>query len=199
MTYKKYKYLIFSDLFRIKANVKKSSLIKELIFGESYKYIFWMRTSNYLKYKSSIYFPLYLISRLMLNKYTYKFAIGIPYLTKIDSGFFIGHFSGIFINTNAIIGKNCNLSQGVTLGKSNRGNNKGVPIIGDNVYIGPDAKIIGNIKVGNNVAIGANCVVTKDIPDNSVVVGIPGKVISHEGSNGYINCTEYDNFLKKEI
>lgn len=60
------------------------------------------------------------------------------------------------------------------------------------MYIGPGAKMFGSIKIGNNVAIGANCVVTKDIPDNAVVVGIPGKVISYEGSNGYVNRTDYE-------
>jgi serine O-acetyltransferase len=78
------------------------------------------------------------------------------------------------------------------LGKANRGVRKGYPVIGDNVYIGPGAKIVGNVHIGNNVAIGANCVVTKDIPDNSVVVGVPGRVISLESSVGYINRTDYD-------
>jgi serine O-acetyltransferase len=68
----------------------------------------------------------------------------------------------------------------------------GYPILGDNVYIGPGAKIIGGIKIGNNVAIGANCVVTKNIPDNSVVVGIPGRVISQDGVTGYIDNIDYE-------
>ncbi len=54
------------------------------------------------------------------------------------------------------------------------------------MYIGPGAKIIGNIKIGNNVSIGANTVVTKDVPENSVVVGIPARVISNNGSEGYV-------------
>ena len=75
---------------------------------------------------------------------------------------------------------------------ANRGVRKGYPVIGDNVYIGPGAKVIGNVYVGNNVAIGANCVVTKNVPDNSVVVGIPGNVISSKGSTGYVNRTDYE-------
>ena len=62
-----------------------------------------------------------------------------------------------------------------------------------NIYIGPGAKIVGAVRIGNNVAIGANCVVTKDVPDNSVVVGIPGKVISQKGSTGYVIRTDYDD------
>ena len=97
------------------------------------------------------------------------------------------------INGRSVIGKNCNISQGVTLGQANRGQNKGYPILGDNIYIGPGAKIVGAVKIGNNVAIGANCVVTKDVPDNSVVIGIPGKVISQKGSKDYVTKTDYDN------
>ena len=97
------------------------------------------------------------------------------------------------MNDKSTIGKNCNISHGVTLGQANRGINKGYPILGDNIYIGPGAKIIGAVKVGNNVAIGANCVVTKDVPDSSVVVGIPGKVISQQGSRSYIDRIDYDD------
>ena len=86
-----------------------------------------------------------------------------------------------------IIGKNCNLSHGVTIGVNRRGERQGVPTIGDNVYIGPGAKLFGGISVGDNVAVGANCVVTHDVPENGVVVGVPGRIISYEGSQGYIN------------
>ena len=91
------------------------------------------------------------------------------------------------INPKTIIGNNCNIQQGVTIGNMNRGKRKGSPMIGDNVLIGAGAKIIGNVKVGNNVAIGANAVVVDDIPDNAVVVGIPAKIVSYNGSKGYIN------------
>lgn len=97
------------------------------------------------------------------------------------------------INGKSIIGNNCNISQGVTLGVANRGKYEGCPKLGDNIFIGPGAKILGAVTIGNNVAIGANCVVIKDIPDNSVVVGIPGRVISQEGSLGYVNRTDYDD------
>jgi serine O-acetyltransferase len=131
----------------------------------------------------------------MLNHLVYKLGISISPSTEIGSGFYIGHFGGIVINGKSVIGKNCNISQGVTLGQANRGKNIGYPTLGDNIYIGPGAKIVGAVKIGNNVAIGANCVVTKDIPDNSVVVGVPGKVISQEGSIGYVNKIDYDNWI----
>lgn len=122
----------------------------------------------------------------------YKYGISISYRTRIGAGLYIRHFGGIVVNQKAIIGKNCNLSHQTTVGRVNRGPQIGTPVIGDNVYVGPGAKVIGDIVCGNNVAIGANCVVTKDIPDNSVVVGIPGKIISSKGSVGYIDRIDYD-------
>ena len=91
------------------------------------------------------------------------------------------------VNQGAIIGNNVNISQGVTIGMANRGEKAGVPVIGNEVYIGPGAKIIGAIKVGNNVAIGANAVVTHDVPDNAVVGGVPARIISMKGAEGYVN------------
>lgn len=90
------------------------------------------------------------------------------------------------VNPKAIIGKNCNISCGVVIGETFRGQRIGVPRIGDYVYIAPGAKIIGNVLIGNNVAIGANCVVTRDLPDDAVAVGVPARVISMAGSDGYI-------------
>lgn len=137
-------------------------------------------------------YALFPFTWLILRHYELKYGISISYQTQIGSGLFIGHFGGIVVNQYAVIGKNCNLSHQVTLGKANRGDKKGFPVIGDNVYIGPGAKIIGKIKIGDNAAIGANCVVTKDVPNYGVVVGIPGKVISFEGSAEYINKIDYD-------
>ena len=191
MKYKEYQYLIYSDLYRIVGNKKVSYLIKQIFLGESFKYIFWMRTARYFSQNILFKYTLYPIARVLLNHYKYKFGIDISYKTNIGSGLYIGHFSGIIVSFQSKIGNNCNISQGVTIGQVNRGKNKGYPILGDNVYIGAGAKIIGNIKIGNNVAIGANCVVTKDIPDSGVVVGIPGKVISYDGSLSYINRTDY--------
>jgi len=129
----------------------------------------------------------------MLRRYRYRYGISIPSNTQIGEGFYIGHFGGIVVNQDCLIGKNCNISQGVTLGQANRGKNKGTPTIGNNVYIGPGVKVVGKVRIGNNVAIGANSVVTKDMPDNSVVAGVPAKVISDGGVSGYISHIDYIN------
>ena len=194
MKFNEYKYLIQSDLYRYREKISLGSLINTLFSygkGEGFKYSFWMRTATYTQSHLILKYSIYPFVRHMLYFYKYKFGISILHSTKIGSGFYIGHFGAIVINEKCIIGKNCNISQGVTLGQSNRGKNKGVPTLGDNVYLGPGVKVIGNITIGDNVAIGANCVVTKDIADNSVAVGIPATVISLNGSKGYINRTNY--------
>jgi serine O-acetyltransferase len=149
-----------------------------------------MRVGHFIK-KNDYFRHLYPFFFLFYWRKGIRFGFDIPVSTKIGSGFYIGHFGGVIISGGAVIGKNCNISQGVTIGVVNRGANAGCPQIGDNVYIGPGAKIFGKVIVGNNVAIGANSVIVKDCPDNSVVAGVPGKVISYLGSTGYINRTDY--------
>lgn len=100
---------------------------------------------------------------------------------KIDRRLFIDHGMGVVIGETTIIGKNVTLYQGVTLGGTGKERGKRHPTIGDNVVIGAGAKVLGNITIGNNVQIGANAVVIKDVPDNSTVVGVPGRIVKREG------------------
>ncbi|MBN1559803.1 serine acetyltransferase [candidate division KSB1 bacterium] len=172
------------------------ALLRTLVCGGPFKYSFWMRSCQYLDSHSLLKYTFFPIAWLWLHHLNYKFGISISYKTQIGSGFYIGHYGGIVVNSKSIIGKNVNISHGVTLGLANRGRKKGVPTLGDNIYLGPGAKIVGAVTIGNNVAIGANCVVTRDIPDNAVVIGIPGRVISQSGAKGYIVRTDYEDKIK---
>jgi serine O-acetyltransferase len=110
-------------------------------------------------------------------------GIELPRSATIGPGFYIGHFGGITIAPDVVIGRNCNISQDLTIGLSGQGEKAGVPTIGDNVYIGPGARVFGKISIGSNVKIGANAVVYKDIPDNAIVVLDPGfKIVSYKGN-----------------
>lgn len=113
----------------------------------------------------------------LLNKFI-EITAGISISAKahIGKGFYIGHFGGIFIHPGVIAGENCSIGQGVTIGTSGLGKTE-VPKIGNDVYIGTGAKIFGGITIGNNVRIGANAVVIKNIPDNTTAVGIPARVV----------------------
>jgi serine O-acetyltransferase len=195
--FRTYRQLVMSDLYRIGARTAFRHLIYEVIFGESFRYVFWMRTCRYTRGLRVLKYALHPIARLFLRHHRYKLGISIPYDTDIGKGFYIGHFGGIVVNDETRIGNNCNISHGVTIGRGNRGPRRGCPAIGNNVFIGPGAKLFGSINIGNNVAIGANCVVTNDVPDNAVVAGVPGKVISLNGSYEYVRRTDYEKCEKK--
>ena len=117
-----------------------------------------------------------------------KFGFQISWGTTIGEGFYLGHLGNIIINSEAVIGKNVNIAQGVTIGISNRGKTKGVPTIGDDVWIGANSTIVGGIKIGNNVLIAPNTFVNFDVPSNSVVVGSKATIISNEfATKNYID------------
>jgi len=100
----------------------------------------------------------------------------VPYTSIIgkDSKFAYGGI-GVVIHGRAVIGKKVIIGQNVTIGRQL--DPKGVPVVGDNVYISAGSRILGDVKVGNNVIVGANAVVIKDVPDNCIVAGVPAKVI----------------------
>lgn len=197
MKYKELIYLIKTDLYRYRGKIKTLSFLRSLMSHAEFKYSFWLRVCAYLNQNKIYRYSIFYIAHCILRRYQYKYGILISCNTQIGAGLFIGHFGGIVINANTKIGKNFSLTQGVSIGRSPRGKRKGYATIGDNVYVGPGAKIVGRVTIGNNVVIGANCVVASDIPDNAVVAGIPGKVISFNGAEGYINRADYDEILKE--
>ena len=99
----------------------------------------------------------------------------------IGPGFFIDHGTGVVIGGTAIVGTDVTIYQGVTLGGTSLQHKKRHPTIGDNVVVGSGAAVLGDITIGENVKIGANSVVVKDVPPNSTVVGIPGRVVLQDG------------------
>lgn len=113
-------------------------------------------------------------------------GISLPYAASIGTHFYIAHFGQIIIHPNAIIGDNCNISQGVTIGVSGRGEKRGIPIIGNNVFIAANAIVVGAITVGDNVVIGANSLVLRDVDSDTTVLGVPAVVINNNNSEGYI-------------
>ena len=100
---------------------------------------------------------------------------------KIGHGFFIDHGMGVVVGETAEIGDFVTLFQGVTLGGTGKERGKRHPTIGSHVVVGTGAKILGNIKIGDFVKIGANSVVLRSVPSNSTVIGVPGKIIKTVG------------------
>lgn len=103
-------------------------------------------------------------------------------------GLYLGHPYNINVNPGAMIGSNCNLHKGVTIGAENRGKRKGCPTIGNCVWIGVNATVVGNVTIGDDVLIAPGAYVNCDVPSHSIVLGNPCKVISRDyATDGYIN------------
>ena len=117
-----------------------------------------------------------------------KSHIEISSKANIGYGLYIGHPYCITVNAKAVIGNNCNIHKGVTIGQENRGSRKGVPTIGNCVWIGINSTVVGNVRIGDDVLIAPNTFVNCDVPDHSVVFGNPC-IIKHKdnATEDYIN------------
>ena len=125
----------------------------------------------------------FFISRFLSEKAKRKTGIEIHPGAIIGDGLFIDHGTGVVIGETAIVGNNVTMFHGVTLGGSGTPSSKKKrhPTVGNNVFIGCGAKLLGDITIGDNVKIGANAVVLKDVPSNVTVVGVPTKVVKIDG------------------
>ena len=115
-----------------------------------------------------------------LRQISYKTGIQIPPGT-CGPGLQIWHYGYIIVNGNARIGRNLTVYPGVEIGHKKPG--EGCPVIGDNCFIGAGTKIFGDIHIGNNVTIAANSVVTKDVPDNVIIGGVPANIIKYKNES----------------
>ena len=148
------------------------------------KFMTIFRLTQHCRRKNRLlfYFFFWWLSRLKV-----KYGFDISYRTHIGKGFYIGHFGNVVIHGDAVIGENCNISQGITIGVSNYGEKKGIPTIGNRVFIGPNAGVFGNVTIGNNVTIGANAVVNDNIEDGKTILSSNMIVIDKDLSPYYIH------------
>lgn len=187
-------YLISADYYRYRGTLRGVRrwvfFFRDLLFDRGFKITFFYRVLHYF-YVNRIMLPV-LPLRLYYFHLQSLYSCELPYQARIGPGFYFGHVFGTVISPRCILGKNINMSHGVTLGYIVTGSREGAPVIEDNVYIGPGSKIIGGVRIGRGSAIGANAVITRDTPENAVAVGVPGKVISQRGSGDYVIRTVED-------
>lgn len=170
--------LIKSDRYRLSGKMESSvSIIMKVLkpFSSCSAILFWLRLSQYRGW-------MHPICRRIYTRVSRKYQIQIPDFTRIGYGFYIGHETCMVVNGGTIIGNNVNLSQFLSIGT----NHETPAIIGDNVYIGPHVSIVEDVKVGSNSTIGAGAVVTKDVPENATVVGVPATILNYKSPGRYI-------------
>ena len=169
---------ILDDLYRYEGERCKKLVIKlkYLFFVPGFTYIFFFRHVSKSRFK---------LCRFIWSVFLYLTKvithIQIPNGTIIGRGFRITHFGHIVINPNAVIGDNFNISQGCLIGNA-RGKDSEVPMIGDNVCMTANSIIVGDVRIGSNVLIAPGAFVNFDAPDNSIVIGNPGRIIKRNSS-----------------
>lgn len=186
-TFKSLTLYIAADLYRYMTSTSAKAFVRGWYIA-GFRYTFFMRCCRYFGRKGKLLWPVYLLCRIALRHYSVKYGFQIPWQANIGPGLCIGHYGPIIVNPSAKIGINCNITVGVLLGLNHKTDADGkslgfeYPVVGDRVALGNGAKIIGGVRVGNDCVIGVNSVVTKDIPDMGIAVGMPAKVISQKGS-----------------
>jgi serine O-acetyltransferase len=165
-----------ADIARYKA---KGGAGKELWLNPAVWAIGCYRLGNWLNVDPPsfpIRIPLKVVS-LLANKFCEVFMeMCIDPSATIGTGLYIAHIGGVHINPQAVIGNNCDVAHRVTIGASAMGR-QGAPTIGNDVYIGTGAALVGKIKIGNGAKIAANTLVMSNIPDGATVMGVPGRII----------------------
>lgn len=162
------------DLYRFYGE-EGEPLLKRILRPLELKYIALFRKAN-----TCNILPLKLFYMLRLKKMSDKTQIQIPARTEIGEGFYIGHLGRIIIHPDAKLGKNMNIATGVTIGMENRGKRKGVPTFKGNCWIGTNAVVVGKIEIGEDVLIAPLSYVNFDVPDHSIVIGNPARIIHRE-------------------
>ena len=140
------------------------------------------------KVQSTSFYTLQFLYKVIFRLLKEIRHVEISRVTQIGAGLYIGHDYDITINPNAILGKNINIHRGVLIGQSNRGGRQGAPVIGNEVWIGINAAIVGKVTIGDDVLIAPNSYVNCDVPSHSIVFGNPC-IIKHRenATEGYIN------------
>ena len=176
------KMIFISVFFHVEINEARKkdpaakSFLEVLVLYQGLHALAGFRVSCYF-YKQNLFF----LARLISQAARFFTGIEIHPGAQIGKSLFIDHGMGVVIGETAVIGDNVLLYQGVTLGGTGLAQGKRHPTIGNNVVIGAGAKILGNITIGDNSYIGANAVVIRDVPPNSTVVGVPGRITRQDG------------------
>lgn len=166
--------IVFADLYRNNGKEGIWNLIDTAIRKADFRWIVLYRIYQGKRHP--------FLSRWLLRRNSRKTGIQIGWHTRIGEGLVLVHCGNIAVNNAAEIGKNCTLYHGVTIGMEFRGERKGNPRIGDRVWVGSNACIVGNIEIGDDVLIAPLSFVNFNVPSHSIVIGNPAKIIQRDNA-----------------
>ena len=157
------------DLYRFNGTAGWKNFVKAFLTKWEFQHVVLLRWCQQSQLK--------IVSRLLLRWSCLRTGIQVGYKTKIGKGFLIVHYGDIAVNNDVVIGDNCTISHGATIGISHRGKNRGCPTLGNKVWIGSNATVLPGVTIGDGAIIAAGAVVTKDVSEKTVVGGVPAKFI----------------------
>lgn len=168
------------DVYRMTGVEYKRIPIHVWMTQHNIRYMYWWR-------KVSEH-PKNMFAQILLYRISRKFGIEISKNAIVGAGLYLGHPYNITVAGGAVLGNNINLHKGCTIGRENRGKREGTPVLENDIFVGINACIVGNIHIGTDVMIAPNAYVNFDVPSHSIVIGNPAKIISKDNAtHGYVN------------
>jgi serine O-acetyltransferase len=178
-------FINFVEYVRSDARSKMvSSVPRGMLTDPVFRFTVLMRLNEYLA-NAPMPWVVRLVPRLLFRGISIKLGFSVP-INTFGPGLAIVHYGLLIVSPYAKIGKNCRVHAGVNIGAAAGLGGSRAPIIGDNCYLGPGAKLFGDIAIGDGCAVGANAVVTKSFGNDVTIGGVPARIISHSGSTGFI-------------
>jgi serine O-acetyltransferase len=181
------KSLIRSDLYRYCGRTDWRIALYAFLRTPGFRFTFFLRRTTYhYEHRSSFFHRIaFAINKLILDHYEFKYGFQFPHVTRVGRGLCIYHHGNVMVHPRAVLGDDVSLSPGSVVGQSNRGKRAGVPVVGNRVWIGCNAVIVGAVSIGDDALIAPGAYVNFDVPEKAVVIGNPGQIKSYDGSEHY--------------
>jgi serine O-acetyltransferase len=188
MTFGELRRMVAADQHRYAGGRGARDFLRQWLGESGFRFSVMLRLCAFFRGQWWSRWGIYHCCRFWHRRQQVRYGAYINFESRIGAGLYLGHLCCIVVNTGTVIGRNCTLGHRVTLGSTHgRSKRPGCPVIGDDVYIGVGATVVGGIQVGDGAVIGPNSVVVKDVPPKAVVSGIPAEVLSLKGSEGYVS------------
>lgn len=179
--------LLKADLYRINGADDAREFLSNWWTNPAFVYVMWFRIAQAARRHPLWRILIYPIARWRLGCCHYRTGIRIPLSVKAGPGLLIGHWGAVWISPECSFGANCSLGNGINIGGAGGSGKRGVPKLGDNVFIGPGAKLSEPITIGQEAAVMANTVVATDVPPGAIALGVPHRIAGRQERNRYVS------------